>query len=132
MLEAIEPVSRTPLARFRERGEGGRLLVLRVKGLTDQQRGAVVAAARRHLGKPYDPLFTPGDDRLYCSELVRLVFLEGAGIELGTMQPLGSLDLAPVQEALRARYGDRIPLQQPLVTPASIAADAKLERVAGP
>jgi hypothetical protein len=129
VLEAISPVSRTPWKRWRARGEGARVTVLRRAGLTDEQRAAVVAAARSSLGRPYDWAFEWGDDALYCSELVRKAYARGAGVELGAMQRLDSLDLTGLKPALVQRYGPEVPLDLELVTPASIAADPDLELV---
>jgi hypothetical protein len=85
----------------------------------------VIAEARRHLGKPYDAAFGWGDDRLYCSELVRKAFERGAGIELGRMEKLGGLELEGLEGAVRGRFG-KVPEALLLVTPASLAADPRL------
>lgn len=130
VIEAIQPVSRTPLAKWRERGQGGRWTVMRDPSLTDAQRARIVAEARKELGKPYDFKFGWDDDALYCSELVRKVFARAAGRSLGQLQSLGSLDLSALRPALEGRYGrGKIPLDQALVTPASLAADASLTQV---
>ena len=127
VLEAIGTVSRTPWRRFRARGAGGKVLVLRLGGLSPAQRGEVLAAARRFLGRPYDAQFGWGDERLYCSELVHKAYL-AAGVELGALERLGQLHVAGMEAALRARYG-RVPLGLELVTPASLARDEKLAAV---
>lgn len=105
VVEAVQPVQRTPWAAWRERGLGGRVTVLRHRGLDDARRTAVITAAKRHLGRPYDLYFAPGDDRIYCSELVRLAYA-AVGVELGESTPAAALGLhtAPVQALLRRRW----------------------------
>ena len=105
VLEAVQPVRSTPWAAWRARGLGGRVTVLRHPDLDDAQRAAVVAAARRHLGRPYDLYFAPGEDRIYCSELVDLAYA-AIGVRLGAWTPASALGLtsAPVQALLRARW----------------------------
>ncbi|MBF5041778.1 peptidase [Aggregicoccus sp. 17bor-14] len=129
VLEAVQPVQRTPFERWRARGEGGRLLVLRHPGLAPQAREAVLREARRHLGKPYDARFGWGDEALYCSELVHKAYARGAGLTLGQRERLERLDLRALGPALRERYGGTVPLGLELVTPASLAADPALQRV---
>ncbi len=83
VLEAVSPVSRTPWARWVARGARGEALALRPKGLSPAAAAKVATEARRHLGKPYDAAFGWGDDRLYCSELVRKAFERGSGRRAG-------------------------------------------------
>lgn len=137
VIEAVGPVQATPWRAWRARGAGGRVLVLRPRGLSPEALARVVAAARRELGKPYDPRFGWGDQALYCSELVHKAFLRGAGVALGEKERLGDLlaaaprDRAGLERAAAARYRGRPPRDLELVTPASIARDPRLERVAG-
>ena len=105
VLEAVQPVKRTPWSTWQRRGQGERVTVLRHPTLSPAQRHAVVSAAARYLGRPYDLHFTPGDDHLYCSELVALAYA-AIGIELGTRTLAADLGLAtaPVQALLRQRW----------------------------
>ena len=129
VVEAVQPVKRTPFAQWKARGVGGRLLVLRPEGLSEAQRGASVKAARDYLGRPYDWRFGWGDDALYCSELVRKAYARGAGVEYGKMEKLGSLRVEKLGPALKERYDGKVPLELELVTPASLAEDARLKVV---
>lgn len=126
VVEAVQPVKRTPFEQWKTRGVGGRVLVTRPEGLTEAQRGAAVKAAKQYLGRPYDWRFGWGDDALYCSELVRKAYARGAGVEYGKMEKLGSLRVEKLGPALRERYGGKVPLELELVTPASLAEDARL------
>ena len=130
VIEALGRVSRTPWAAWVRRARrGGPYLVLRPRGLTTEQRRAAVAEARRFLGRPYDPRFGWGDDRIYCSELVVKAYERGAGISFGRRERLGDLRLAGIEPAMERRWGGSIPRDRILVTPASLADDRRLARV---
>jgi cell wall-associated NlpC family hydrolase len=129
VVEAVQPVRRVPFAKWKARGVKGHILVLRPKALSDAQRQQAVAEAKAHLGKPYDWRFGWGDEAMYCSELVRKAYARGAGVEYGEMERLGSLQVAGLEKPMRERYGQEVPLDLELVTPASLAGDARLEVV---
>jgi hypothetical protein len=59
------------------------------------------------------------------------IFFRGAGIRLGELQTLGSLDLsAPqVQEIMYERYGTKTPLNDSLITPVAIFKSPLLKTV---
>ena len=69
---------------------------------------------------------------MYASELVWKVYERALGIRLGEPQRLRDLDLsAPeLQKKLAERFGDRIPLDEPVISPQRIFDSARLERVA--
>ncbi len=129
VVEAVQPVQRIRFSKWKARGVKGGILVLRPRELSDAQRQRAVAAAKTHLGKPYDWRFGWGDDALYCSELVHKAYAEGAGVTYGKLERLDSLEVKGLKQQLRERYGKRVPLDLELVTPASIAADTRLEVV---
>ncbi len=145
VLEAVQPVKRTAWAAWTRRGLGGHVTVLRHPGLDPTARTTVLDAARRYLGRPYDLTFAPGDDRLYCSELIYLAFA-AVGVRLGTWTPASELGLAspPVQALLRRRWrthpacagASSLEACMPalgrteIVTPASLRGDPRLTLVA--
>ncbi|MCP3100664.1 YiiX family permuted papain-like enzyme [Myxococcus sp. K15C18031901] len=126
VVEAVQPVQRVAFATWKARGVRGHILVLRPRGLDAELRQRALDAAKAHLGKPYDWRFGWGDEAMYCSELVRKAYARGAGVEYGRMERLGSLDVAGLRAQLRERYGRDVPLEQQLVTPASLALDERL------
>jgi hypothetical protein len=129
VVEAVQPVQRVPFAKWKARGVKGHILVLRPKALSDAQRQQAVDAAKKYLGRPYDWRFEWGDEALYCSELVRKAYAQGAGVEYGKMERLGSLKVAGLEKPMRERYGGKVPMELELVTPASLATDVQLEVV---
>jgi uncharacterized protein YycO len=128
VVEAIAPVSRTPLAAWAARGVGRAVTVLRPKGLDAATRGRVLAEASRHLGKPYDARYRWDDETLYCSELVVKAFERGAGVVVGRQQRVAELALAPPERALVKRLGGND--SQILVTPGSLDGDEHFELLA--
>ncbi len=132
VIEALGKVSRTPWKAWRRRAaRGGGVLVMRPRGLDATKRWAAVAEAKSFLGRRYDPRFGWGDDRIYCSELVVKAYERGAGISLGRREKLRDLRLFGMESAAERRWGGPVPKDLVLVTPASIATDARLARVYG-
>lgn len=130
VFEAARCVQRTRLEEFLDRGQGRYYRVKRyVGGLSKQQRLGMWAEGRRLLGRAYDAQFQWGDEQLYCSELVWMVFARGAGIRLGEPQRFGQLDLSSsaAQALIRER---RLPQPEELVvTPAALDRLKQLETV---
>jgi cell wall-associated NlpC family hydrolase len=103
--------------------------VLRPRALGAAQRERAVAEARSFLGRRYDPRFGWGDDRIYCSELVVKAYQRGAGVSLGRRERVGDLRLFGVEAAMARRWGGEVPRDLVLVSPASVAEDARLRQV---
>lgn len=141
VVEATATVRETPLPTWTRRGKGGRYAIYRVRDLTAAQATAMLRAAERYYGRPYDSLFQPGDAAIYCSELPRLAFL-AIGISLGREQRLRDLNIddGAVVQLLAKRWRQhprctglataeacwQAIQDQPIVTPASIAADSQV------
>lgn len=138
VIEASGSVRRTPLQAFINRGLGGAFTVIRHQDVDDDEGRAIVRAAKKHLGKPYDLSFARGDAALYCSELV-VVAYAAAGIDVGTWEKLSDLHLdKPVARKLMERRWRKHPacrgaktfdaclphlLETEVVTPASLRDD---------
>lgn len=127
VIEAVQPVSRTPWKRWRARGVDGKVTVMRPRDATPAQLADVVRAAKTQLGKPYDARYRWDDERLYCSELVAKAFSRALGVSLGEPQTVESLNLSAADLELGRSLG--IDPRQTLVTPASLAEDPKLQVV---
>jgi hypothetical protein len=74
------------------------------------------------MGRDYDIYFEWSDDRIYCSELVWKIYKSAAGIEIGSLQKLKDFDLSHplVQEKIKERFGGHPPLDEIVISPASI------------
>lgn len=132
VFEASATVRYTPLARWAARGEGGTYEIRRLKQVpTTGQLAKLHAAARTYAGRPYDLYFEWSDDRIYCSELVWKLYRGALGVEIGRRQQLRDFDLtdAVVRRKMRERYGDRVPLKEPVISPAAMYDSALLEAV---
>jgi len=135
VFEAVQPVKLTPLDDWIARGEGKHVVVKRLRDadarLTGETLRKMRAVGEQLAGKDYDPYFEWSDERIYCSELVWKVFERGAGIELGELQTIADFDLShpAVQAKVRERYGDNVPLDEVVVSPAAIFDAPDLETV---
>lgn len=135
VFEASTKVKHTKLSRFLAKGEGGKFVVKRLAKadslLTPESLAKMKAIGARFDGLPYDAYFGWGDDRIYCSELVYKIYRDGLNITIGTKQTLQDLDLShpAVQAKLKERYGDKIPWNESVVSPASQFADPNLIEV---
>jgi Permuted papain-like amidase enzyme, YaeF/YiiX, C92 family len=135
VFEAVQPVKLTSLDAWIERGERRHFVAKRVRDaearLTVETLRRMRAVGEQLAGKDYDPYFEWSDDRIYCSELVWKVFERGAGIRLGEQQTIAAFDLShpAVREKVRERYGDRVPLDEIVVSPVAIFDAMDLETV---
>lgn len=135
VFEAVQPVKLTPLDEWIERGERQQFVAKRLREadtlLTAETLRSMRAVGEQLAGKDYDPYFEWSDERIYCSELVWKIFERGAGIELGERQTIAAFDLShpAVQAKVRERYGEHVPLDEVVISPAAIFAAADLETV---
>jgi hypothetical protein len=132
VLEAGARVRLTPLDQWAARGEGGTVVVKRLRD-ADQVLTAPVlqrmkGTGRAWLERPYDGLFQWSDRRFYCSELVYKLYERGAGITIGALRPAGSFDLASpvVQAKIRQRFGGKFDVREPVISPQSMFEDPRL------
>lgn len=136
VLEAVATVRETPLAEWIARGRDGHYVAKRLRDadtvLDAASTRRLIAAGERFAGRAYDLTFEWSDERLYCSELVWKAYREALGVELGARARLGSFDLsgAVVRTKMRERYGDRVPLDEPVISPAAVFASPRLVVVA--
>lgn len=112
-------------------------------GLDERDANKILKKAATYYRQTYDPYFTMGTDRQYCSELVWRAY-GGAEIKLGMVQKTGDLALnsAPVRALINVRWkmhplcaGGKVKefegcwqhiIKEDIVTPASLAEDKNL------
>lgn len=134
VFEAVGPVKFTPIEQWTARGQNRHVVVQRLRDASALTPGVLMkmrAWAETMNGRPYDIYFGWSDDELYCSELVWKIFQAGAGIELTSKRVLRSFDLThPVVKGLmRERYGERIPWDEPVVSPVDLLKSKLLKTV---
>ena len=132
VFEAIAKVQYTPLAAWVKRGVGKHFVLKRLKDapaiLHADNVKRLSLAAEAFAGKPYDLTFEWSDQRIYCSELVWKIYKRALDIEIGSRQALKAFDLSDpiVQAKMRERYGNRVPLDEPVISPAAMFASPLL------
>jgi hypothetical protein len=137
VLEAVYPVSVTPLQKFIARGKNRHYVIKRLKDakhlLTPDVLNKMEETGRGFIGKKYDPLFQWSDDRIYCSELVWKIYKRATGIEIGELQKYRDFDLShpKVKALIKKRFGNReIPLDETVISPVQMFNSPMLVTVA--
>ena len=123
VIEAVQPVRRTELKEWLARGRNGVYVVKRLKEPLDASAiERMKAEAAKYMNMDYDAYFQWDDERIYCSELVWKIYKQGAGIEVGEIERFGDMDLTgrEARMILNDRFGEAVPKDEPVVTPASI------------
>ena len=128
VLEAVEPVRWTRWETWQRRGRGGQYAVRRAReGLDEEALRRLRAEGERLLGRAYDARFEWTDERIYCSELVWLMFERAMQRRLVEPKRWRDLHLsAAAQRLARARLGRLPPPDGELVTPAALLESEQL------
>ncbi|MGZ2369459.1 YiiX family permuted papain-like enzyme [Ancylomarina sp. YFZ004] len=135
VFEAVQPVKLTLLEDWISRGERKHFVIKRLKDsekiLTDEVKIKMKHIGDRFLGKDYDIYFEWSDNRIYCSELVWKIYKEAVNLEIGQLENLSKFDLSNklVKQKLKERYGDNIPMDEIVISPASIFDSEQLKLV---
>jgi uncharacterized protein YycO len=135
VFEAIDPVKLTPFGDWIARGDGGHYVVKRLSDakerLTSEKLERMLEIGKTFEGKHYDLYFEWSDDRIYCSELVWKIYKRALNIEVGELQTMGEFDLSDplVQSKVRERFGESIPKNETVISPAQIFASDLLVSV---
>jgi uncharacterized protein YycO len=130
--EAVQPVKLTPLKNWIKRGQNGHYVIKRLKNadqiLTAETLKKMKAAGDAYKGKKYDLYFEWSDERIYCSELVWKIYKEATGIEIGALEDLSSFDLTSsiVKQKMEERYGENVPMNEKVISPAAMFDSDKL------
>lgn len=126
VFEAVQPVKRTPLDKWIARGQDGRFVIKRLKDadqvLNPETLIKMKQAGDQFKGKDYDLTFEWSDEKIYCSELIWKIYQRATGLEIGKPGKLGDFDLTneTVIKKLKERYGNKIPKEETVISPASI------------
>lgn len=124
--EAVGPVKYTPLKTWITHGDGHHYVVKRLinadEVLDEKTLSALRKAAEKMDGLPYDFSFGWSDERIYCSELAWKAYKSATGLEIGELATIGDVDLShpAVQEKLKERYGDAIPMKEQVISPGDV------------
>ena len=135
VLEAVQPVRLTNLEKWIGRGRGSHFVVKRLRDadqvLTPATLRQLRRAGLRYQGRDYDLYFGWSDERIYCSELLWKVYQRATGRQIGRLQKLRDFDLShpAVQAKLRERYGNKLPLDEPVISPVAMFDSPELVKV---
>ena len=124
--EAVQPVKLTRLNDWINRGVESKYAVKRLKNASEILNPASIdklkKAGEKFLGKNYDLYFEWSNERIYCSELVWKMYNEALGIQICKLEKMKDFDLSHpmVQEKIKERFGDNIPVDEIVISPVSI------------
>lgn len=133
--EAIQPVQLTPLKEWIDRGDNGHYVIKRLKNadkvLTPEILQKMKQIGEKYKGKPYDIYFEWSNDNIYCSELVWKIYQEAAGITIGKLEKLSDFDLTheAVRQKMKERYGNNLPLNEKVISPAAMFNSERLRTI---
>jgi uncharacterized protein YycO len=126
VFEAVQPVKVTSLDKWVARGKDEKFVIKRLKNvdqiLTPTALRKMKLEGEKFNGKNYDLAFEWSDEKIYCSELIWKIYQRATGIEIGRLQKLSDFDLTneAVKKKMKERYGDNIPLNENVISPAAI------------
>lgn len=126
VLEASATMRYTPLAQWVVYGVGRHFVVKRLADANKMLTPAAVArldtVGAKFLGRHYDTTFEWSDDRMYCSELVWKIYDRALAIEIGELQKIRDFNLTDptVAKLMEQRYGNAVPMDEPVISPVSM------------
>ena len=130
---AVQPVKKSTLADFIAMGTDSYYEVKRLKdwstNLDVNKISKMKKIAISMLGKNYDRYFNWSNNEIYCSEFVWKIYKEGANLEVGKLRALQEFNLENkiVKDIMVKRYGDKIPLQEKMISPGDMFVSQLLE-----
>ncbi len=136
VLEASATVRYTPLARWVAYGVGRHFVVKRLadarRVLTPEALAKLDSVGASFLGRSYDLTFEWSDDRMYCSELVWKIYDRALGVDIGKLQKIREFNLTDptVAKLMKQRYGDAVPMDEPVISPVAMFESPLLVQVA--
>jgi hypothetical protein len=132
VFEAVQPVKKTPLQEWINRGVGKKYIVSRVKDpLTKSELNTMFNYSVSLLGKDYDSQFQWSDEKMYCSELVYKVLVAGDRfVGYGKKFSDYNLNNDIVKKAIKKRYnGNSINLNEMVITPVDIYKNSNVKTI---
>ena len=126
VLEAVQPVTITPLNKFINKGKNHHYVIKRLinySSIIDQSAiNKMKTYGKLFIGKNYDIYFEWSDERIYCSELVWKIYKNTLNIEIGKLEKLKDFDLnsTVVKNLMKKRYGTNIPYNELVISPESM------------
>src|SRR5690554_6579361 len=126
VFEAVQPVKTTPVDKWIARGKDGHYVIKRLKNADQILKAETLQKMKQEgekfKGKNYDLTFEWNDDKIYCSELIWKIYKRATGLEVGKLEKLSDFDLTNeiVKAKMKERYGEKIPTEEIVISPAAI------------
>jgi Permuted papain-like amidase enzyme, YaeF/YiiX, C92 family len=129
VIEAIGPVKETPLPVWIAQGRDNAYIACRLRAPLSAHIPAIITAAEKYRGRPYDVRYDFDDRKIYCSELLWKSVRDATGRELGKVQKLGELHWQPYENVIRSLEEGGLPLDRKMITPRAFTEAPELEEV---
>ena len=129
VIEAIGPVKETPLSWWIAQGRASAYVVFRLRAPLSEKVPAIITAAERYEGRPYDIHYDLDDEKIYCSELLYKAVRDATGRKLGKIRKLGELNWRPYEQVIRQIENGNLPLERAMITPRDFTEAPELQEV---
>jgi hypothetical protein len=129
VIEAIGPVKETTLSWWIAQGRGQAFVAYRLREPLAGRIPAILAAAEKYEGRPYDIHYDLDDERIYCSELLYKAVRDATGRKIGKIRKLGDLRWQPYEKVIRGIENGDLPLDRAMITPRDFSEAPELRQV---
>jgi hypothetical protein len=129
VIEAIGPVKETALSWWIAQGRDKAYVAFRLREPLAGKIPAILAAAEKYEGRPYDIHYDMDDAKIYCSELLYKAVRDATGRKLGKIRKLGELDWRPYEQVIRSIENGSLPLDRDMITPRAFSEAPELSEV---
>lgn len=129
VIEAIGPVKETTLSWWIAQGRGSAYVAFRLRDPLAKKIPAIIAAAEKYAGRPYDIHYDMDDEKIYCSELLYKAVRDATGTKLGKIRKLGELKWQPYEKVIRHIENGGLPLDREMITPRDFSEAPELREV---
>jgi len=134
VFEAGPRVRYTPFDEWVASGLGKHFVIKRLKRempLAEAEIEKLRNVANTFEGRPYDRQFEWSDTKMYCSELVWKMYRQALALELSAPKRFRDFDLSSqaVKADIAKRYGEKLPLDEFVVSPGALFESPLLEEV---
>ncbi len=129
VIEAIGPVKETTLQWWIAQGRDRAFVAFRLRPPLAEKIPAIITAAEKYMGRPYDIHYDMDDAKIYCSELLYKAVRDATGRKLGKIRKLGELNWRPYEQVIRHIENGRLPLDREMITPRDFSEAPELQQI---
>ena len=129
VIEAIGPVKETTLSWWIVQGREKAFVAFRLRDPLAKKVPAIIAAAEKYEGRPYDIHYDMDDEKIYCSELLYKSVRDATGKKIGRIRKLGDLKWQPYEKVIRSIENGGLPLEREMITPRDFSEAPELQEI---